>query len=334
MNKKLLCLILMAFCAQVMSCGEKTHTVSLPAMGTLFTITVVCTDAEAAKIFEAVSIEVKRLEKLMSPYLPESDIYRLNNEGKAKLTPETYNIIERSVAMSKASDGAFDISFVPLGAIWNYKAENFVLPSAARIKQALALVDYRNILFSNDNTVSFAKTGMQIGLGGIAKGYAVDCIETVMRNMGAKAGMADAGGNLSVFGKGPNGLWNVGVRHPRAESVICTVKLESGEAVSTSGDYERFVMYNGKRYHHIIDPKTGFPAQGLISVTVICKGAELADAASTAIFVMGPKRSEEFLKQHSDLSVIMIDSQLNVYASKRLQNRLSFFEKLDITWLP
>lgn len=334
MKSKLLLFTLLTLCPFLTFCGEKTHTMSFPAMGTFFTITAECPPARAPEIFDAVSREVKRIEKLMSPYIAESDVYRLNNGGKTKLSAETYGIIERAVSLSAESGGAFDISFAPLGALWNYKAENFNPPSRDAVKRVLSLVGYRKIIFYDGNTVGFAKKDMKIGLGGIAKGYAIDRAVLVMKQMGTRSGMANAGGNLGLFGAPPSGFWNIGIRHPREESVICAVKLESGEAVSTSGDYERFVMFNGARYHHIINPLTGYPAEGLISVSVICASAELADAASTAIFVMGINKGAEFLQKRGDLSAVMIDSQLNIYASKRLKERLSFFEALNVNWLP
>ncbi|MCL2025591.1 MAG: FAD:protein FMN transferase, partial [Leptospirales bacterium] len=256
-------ILVTAMCCLFCSCAEKTHKLSFPAMGTLFHVTLTCSDAAAARIYKAVSDEVRRIESLMSLYDEKSDVYILNNSGvPVQVSDETYDILGRSVKVSIESGGAFDITFVPLGELWDYKNENFVPPSESAIKKILPLVNYRNILFHGNNTVSFAKNEMKIGLGAIAKGYAVEQAVKIMKAMNLASGIADAGGNLKTLGASRV----IGVQHPREDSVICSVVLNDGEAVSTSGDYERYVLYNGRRYHHILNPATGFPAESFASV--------------------------------------------------------------------
>ena len=297
-------------------------------MGTLFNITLTCSDTAAAKVYKAVSDEVRRLESLMSPYNKESEVYILNNSGApVKVSPETYDILGRSVRVSKESGGAFDITFMPLGELWDYKNRNFVPPAESAIKKVLPIVNYRNILFHENNTVSLAKSGMKIGLGAIAKGYAVERAVEIMKAMNITSGIADAGGNLKVLGS-PR---LIGVQHPREDSVICSVMMNGGESVSTSGDYERYALYKGKRYHHILNPATGFPAEGFASVSVICSDATAADAYSTAVFVMGMEKTNIFLKQHPELAVIIIDRNLAVYASASLKDRLK--TPGSVSWL-
>jgi len=288
-------------------------------MGTLFNITLNCSDAAAARAYKAISDEVKRLESLMSPYHEESDVYNLNSSsGPVEISDDTYAVLSRSVEISKESGGAFDVTFAPLGELWDYKNKNFIPPSESAVKRVLPLVNYRNILFHGNNTVSFAKSGMKAGLGAIAKGYAVEQSVKIMEAMNV-SGIADAGGNLKILGHSRV----VGVQHPRDDSVICSVVMNGGEAVSTSGDYERYVLYKGRRYHHILDPATGSPAESFASVSVICADAMAADACSTAIFVMGMERAVVFLRKHPELSVIMIDQNLAIRASASLKGRLT-----------
>ena len=297
-------------------------------MGTLFDITLTCSDAAAARVYKAVSDEVRRIESLMSPYNDGSDVYILNSSGTpVKISDETYSILERSVKVSEESGGAFDITFVPLGELWDYKNKNFVPPSESAIKKFLPLVNYRNILFHGNGTVSFSRSGMKIGLGAIAKGYAVERAVKIMKEMNVVSGMADAGGNLKMLGA-PR---SVGVRHPREDSVICSVVMNGGESVSTSGDYERYVLYRGRRYHHILDPATGSPAEGFVSVSVICSDATAGDAYSTAVFVMGMERANVFLKKHPELAAILIDRSLTIYASASLKGRLAAHS--EVVWL-
>jgi thiamine biosynthesis lipoprotein len=323
-----------AACAALLSCGNKTHRMSIPAMGTLFSIMVKCGDAQASRIYEQVSEEIKRIESLLSQYNEGSDIYALNSSvSPVMVSPETSDMLKRSVLVSQRTGGRFDITFAPLGELWNYKNKNFAPPSAHAAAAARSLVDYRGIRFHKNGAVSLSKPGMKVGLGGIAKGYAAERAVQIMELANAESGMADAGGNIKVFGRAPSGdSWNIGVRHPREDSVICSVKLESGDAVSTSGDYERFALYKGKRYHHIIDPLTGSPAETFASVSIICNDAELADAYSTAVFVMGMERARDFLKENPALSAIIIDLQMRIHASANLKDRLEAYSN-SVDWM-
>ena len=329
--KRIITILLFLSC---LSCDEEIHRMSMPMMGTIINLTVYGSGRDAVRASDAVFTEMKRIEKLMNPRDREGDIYRINSlaaQGPVKVSAETYGLLERSIAVSKISGGAFDPTFVPLGRLWNYKAENFTPPEEADIIRTLELVDYRNIVLPGNDTVSFSKKGMAMGLGGIAKGYAVERAAALMKEMKI-SGIVDAGGNLKVLGSPPGRPWAVGVRHPRKEELLCTVEMADGESVATSGDYERFVMYKGKRYHHIIDPATGRPAETVASVTVITGDAERADAFSTALFVMGLQRAEKFLGTRDDLSVIIVDLKMNIHASKRLKGRLEFAEKTDVRW--
>ncbi len=319
------------------ACQKPVNQVTRPLMGTSVNLTMVCDTDRAGTAAGAAFGEIERIEKLMSPVRPESDVYRLNHEGAVgpvTVGPETYDLIKKSVDISMETGGCFDITFAALEGLWNYKDKNFLPPSPAAVAALLPLVGSRNIILNPDrNSVSFARPGMKIGMGAIAKGYAVLKGLETLRKKGVKAGIVDAGGDLQVFGKKSFGPWVTGLRHPRKDAILLTVDLEDMDAIATSGDYERFVMRGGVRYHHIIDPRTGHPAKGLTSVSVISKNAVLSDACATAIFVMGLEQAREFLMRHGELNVILIDHKLNLYVSRRISDRIKLLEEMKLEWL-
>ncbi len=321
----------------LIACQKPMNRVSMPLMGTSVNLTMICDTAAAGPAAGAAFGEIERIEKLMSPVRPGSDVYRINHEGfpgPVTVDRETCDLIKTSVMISAKSDGFFDITFAALEGLWNYKDKNFTPPSAAAVADLLPLVGSRNIIIHPDGKkVSFARPGMKIGLGAIAKGYAIVKSVEALKKMGVDSGIVEAGGDLQVFGKKYGSPWVTGLRHPRKESILLTIGLNDMDAVATSGDYERFVMHNGVRYHHIIDPHTGYPARGLSSVSVISKNAMLSDAYATAIFAMGLDKARKFLKRHGEIDVILVDENLNMYVSRRLDGRISLMEKKKVEWL-
>jgi len=319
------------------SCQKPVNHVSMPLMGTSVNLTMVCDTARAGAAAGAAFGEIERIERLMSPVRPESDVYRLNHEGAAgpvTVSRETCDLIKRSADISAETDGCFDITFAALEGLWNYKDKNFRPPSAFAVAARLPLVGSKNMVFDpGHRAIFFARPGMKIGMGAIAKGYAVMKGVEALKAKGVKAGIVDAGGDLQVFGKKFFSPWVTGLRHPRKESILMTIELEDMDAVATSGDYERFVVRNGVRYHHIIDPRTGYPAKTFASVSVISKSAVLSDAFATAIFVMGLEKAREFLKRHGEIDVILIDEDLKLYVSRRLSDRITLLEKKKLEWL-
>jgi FAD:protein FMN transferase len=325
------------FLLSIISCQKPVNHVTMPLMGTVVNLTMVCDTDLAGPAAGAAFGEIERIEKLMSPVRPGSDIYRLNHEGAAApvtVSKETYDIIKKSVDISGETDGCFDITFAALERLWNYKDRNFTPPSPGAVAALLPLVGSKNIILDRDgNKVSFARPGMKIGLGAIAKGYAVMKGVEALKGKGVKSGIVDAGGDLQVFGKKLFSPWVTGLRHPRKESILLTIDLDDMDAIATSGDYERFVMCNGVRYHHIINPHTGSPAKGLVSVSVISKSPVLSDAFATAIFVMGLDGARAFLQRHGELNVILVDEKINLYVSRRLSDRMALLEKRKVEWL-
>ena len=319
------------------SCTKETITISKPLMGTIVTITAKSNNPNAVLLaFD----EISRIEKLMSPYKQESDVYKINN-GTAgtgiKVSAETFALIKMSQEISQKTQGAFDITFVPLGKLYNYKNPNFVPPSLDDIKKVNHLIDYKNLILKQEEHEIVKKYNeVEIGLGAIAKGYAIGQAVKVLRENGIKSAIVESGGDLQVIGTNSGRAWNTGLMHPRKNEILMSVSLKNNESITTSGDYERYVEYEGRRYHHILNPKTGKPAETFASVSVIIKDAALADAYSTAIFVMGLDRTIEFLKTENNAAVIMIDLNMNIYVSKKLKGRVNFLHSFlnhKIIWI-
>ncbi len=324
--------VLLAGCAQ-----KVVFRIGRPLVGTIVNLTIVAESEEkAAKASQAVFDEIARIERLLSPYDEKSDISRVNRNAAAKeviVSAETFGLIERSVKTSDATGGAFDITFASIAHLWNYRDPNFRPPSDAVLRGALPLLNYRHIVLDEKKrSVRFANPRTKIGLGAIAKGYLVGRSIALLRSMGVTDAIVEAGGDLQVSGSRDGSPWTVGLIHPRTRNIIASIALESGEAIVTSGDYERFVIYSGKRYHHIIDPKTGHPAEGMASVTVLCPDPEEADALATSFFVMGKERTVRFLAGRPDVRVVLIDPEMKVSASKSLRGRVTFLEETAVDW--
>ena len=261
-------------------------------MGTFWEVT--STHKEAGEI---VFSEAKRIENLLSKYIKESEISRLNRAGKLKVSPDTFYIIKKSKEFWQQSNGAFDITAAVLVELWGFSNQEYKIPDQASIKKNLNLVGSdKIILHEKDNVVEFKLSGMKIDLGGIAKGFALDCCVRILKENNINNCLINAGGQVYALGKGPKGNWKVAIQNPRKRQISKIIELED-KSVSTSGDYEQFFLKNGKRYCHIINPKTGYPVDsGIFSVTVIDNSALTADALLTTAFILG-KEEVEMLKR-------------------------------------
>ncbi len=320
------------------SCKSSVHKVSRTMMGTIINLTVISDTEAAAGATEAAFNEIKRIDELMSSYKAGSDVSRINrfaSKRAVKVNRETYLMIKRSLEISDHTEGAFDITFKSISHLWNYKSENFIPPSQNTIMKYKYLVNYKNIiLFPDMPGIRFRNEGMKIGLGGIAKGYAIQMALKALKEKGVKAGIVDAGGDLQVFGTKFGDPWKTGLMHPRKRSLYLILNLDDMEAIATSGDYERVAVYRGERYHHIIDPRTGFPTETFSSVSVISKDPVISDSYATSIFVMGLGKAKEFLEKHKEIAVIMIDFDNNAYISRALQKKIEVLEKkVNIKWI-
>ena len=303
------------------------------AMGTEITLSAWTTNEGGAdRAFGAGYDEIHRIEILMTdwerPGEPESDVVRINKAaGKqaVRVSAETLEVIQKSLEMSRRSQGAFDITFAAMKGLWKFDEDlEKKLPPADEIARRRKLIAWRDVVVdAKARTVKLRRPGMRLGLGGIAKGYAVDRCAAVLRSEGLADFMVQAGGDLYVAGsKGPTN-WMVGVRDPRGgpRDIIARMPIKD-HAFSTAGDYERAFVLNGKRYHHIIDPATGYPAAASREVTIFAPTAFLADALDDAVFILGPKKGLALVAAFPDCSTLIVDASNKVWMSKSLEGRL------------
>ena len=246
-------------------------------------------EAVGRGLVEEVLAEYRRIDESMSTYKVTSEISLVNESAGVSPVPvseELFGLIRRSLELSERSGGAFDITYESVGYLYDFRARE--RPSEAEIGARLDAISYARVrLDDTARTVYFARPGVRINLGGIAKGYAVERGAAILREAGVRNALLNAGGDTRVLGDRRGQPWIVGIRHPRVSDEVMTRLPLIDEAISTSGDYERFFEEGGRRYHHIINPATGTPSEGILSVTVIGPDATLTDGLSTTLFVMG-----------------------------------------------
>jgi len=255
--------------------------------------------------------EMERIEKVFSKFNKNSEVSNINRLAgleKVAASEEVFKLTEKSVYYSRISDGAFDITVAPLMEIWGFVRRHKSIPDKETIENALEGVGYKNIeLDPKKLSVKFLNKKTKIDFGGIAKGYAVDRAKDVLVSRGIKNGLVNLGGNIFALGSAPgNKAWKIGVEDPRNKGKLLRSFELTNRAMSTSGNYERFFEIGGKRYSHIINPLTGEPCQGIISVTVAADSAEQADGLSTAIFVMGEEKGLNLAKSIKGIKVLIL----------------------------
>lgn len=253
--------------------------------------------------------------RLWSIFSDSSEISRLNREGGLKVSDETRRLIEKGLVFGRLTNGAFDITVAPLMRVWGFKDRRFRVPLPAEVEVIKGFVGYERVRLGSGNWV-FLEPGTEIDLGGIAVGYALDRIVEMLKANGARLGLVDAGGDIVVFG---GFQASIGVQNPRSKGVERVVVVKD-EAISTSGDYQQFFEVEGNRYSHIMNPRSGYPAQGCASVTVKAPSAIQADVYSTALFVMGPDEGRRWLKEHPELGAIFY--VLNSDSLIRIEERM------------
>jgi FAD:protein FMN transferase len=293
-------------------------------LGSPFEITVLASDSIKGNQFLELAIsEVKRVENLISDWIPTSQISTVNkNAGIApiKVDNEVFELVERAVRISKLTSGAFDISYASMDRIWKFDGSMKEMPTAEAIKNSVAKVGYQNIILNkNESSIFLKNEGMKLGLGGIGQGYIADKIKALLQENGCSSGLVNVSGDINTWGKQPNGMpWTVGIINPMNKNkVFATFPLDDS-AVETSGSYEKYVTFNGKRYSHIIDPRTGYPASGIISVSVFAKQTELADALATGIFVLGIEVGLDLVNQLNGIGCIIVDDKGAIHVSKNI----------------
>lgn len=294
-----------------------------PGMNTVMTHRAFGRHAEEALI--AVKAEAARLEAVLSRFIPGSEVSRINSSAGIRcerLSDDTYEVLSCAARYSSCCNGAFDATIGPLSALWSSGKAICKPPEDSSIREVLPLVDYTGLLLdAGKKTAGLKRKGQSIDLGGIGKGYAGDKLLGVFKRYGISSAYTNIGGNVAALGVKPDGSpWRVGIRHPRQEDSIIGLVSVADKSVVTSGDYQRyFIDSHGKRYHHILDPSTGYPAEsGVVSATVIADSSMAADALSTMLFVAGIEKGLELLKRFPGSEAVMIDKDLQVHVTSGL----------------
>ncbi|WP_320168105.1 FAD:protein FMN transferase [Mangrovibacterium marinum] len=305
--------------------SAETYTRSLKLMGSRFDITVVAeNEPEGNKFIDLAVAEIRRIEKLISSWDEHSQTAEINRKAGIQpvvVAPELFQLIERAMAISRLTDGAFDISYASMDKIWKFDGTMTEMPSPEAIEASVAKVGFEHIILNPEShSIYLDRRGMKIGFGAIGKGYAADRAKTLLMGQGVPAGIINASGDMNTWGVQPSGEeWKVGIVNPfNKTKVFAVLPLQRG-AVVTSGDYEKYVRFNGVRYTHIINPQTGYPATGIISATVFAPKAELADALATSIFVMGIDVGLNRINQLPQVECILIDETGKIYSSDHLK---------------
>lgn len=305
--------------------AQQNYQRTLKLMGSRFDITVVANDSTYANSYIDIAVaEIQRIEKLISSWDSNSQTSEINRNAGVKPTKvesELFQLIERAIGISKLTDGAFDISYASMDRIWKFDGSMKAMPTEHEIKSSVAMVGFQNIILNPEEQTVFLKLpGMKIGFGAIGKGYAADQAKQLLMRKGVTAGIINASGDMNTWGKQPNGEhWRVAITNPLDKNKVFALLPITNGAVVTSGDYEKYVSFNGRRYAHIIDPRTGYPSTGIISVTVFAPKAELADALATSVFVMGKDIGMDRINQLPKVECIIIDEKGNISKSTNIK---------------
>jgi thiamine biosynthesis lipoprotein len=294
---------------------------AIDLMGTRVSVELWADDeARGGELVADVMREYHRVDDAMSTYKPDSEISQVNSraaDAPMVISEELFGLVERSLELSAMSGGAFDITYESVGYLYDFRARQ--RPTDRQIEERIGAVDYRHVVLDRARrTIFFKAQGVRINLGGIAKGYVVERAAAMLRARGVEHALLNAGGDTRVIGDRRGQPWIVGIRHPRVADEVVTRLPLVDEAISTSGDYERYFEENGRRYHHIINPATGRPTEGILTVTVIGPDGTMTDGLDTAIFVLGVERGLELIGAYPDYETIIVDATGKVSYSKGL----------------
>ena len=304
------------------SFGQIAHKRKLSLLGSPFEVTVVANDTVKANEYIDLAVaEVKRIENLISDWIPTTQISAVNlNAGikPVKVDAEVFDLVGRSIKISEITSGAFDISYASMDKIWKFDGSMKAMPTEEAIKKSVAKIGYKNIILDKKEQTIFLKLeGMKLGLGGIGQGFIADKVKELLAAKGCTSGIINVSGDINAWGKQPDGKpWTVGIVNPlNKNKIFATFPLENS-SVETSGNYEKFVVFNGIRYSHIIDTRTGYPATGVASVSVFAKQTEIADALATGIFVLGVDVGLDLVNQLKGIECIIVDDKGKIHSSK------------------
>jgi thiamine biosynthesis lipoprotein len=298
-------------------------------MGSRFEITAVHPDAATAwRAVEAAYAEVDRLEALISEWIEGSEVSALNRAAGVRpvhVSPEVLALVRRALAVSRLTDGAFDVTFLAVGRLWDFHAERPTLPDPAALREALAGVGADKVVLDEvAGTVFLPDPRTRIGFGAIGKGWAANVGVRVLRSYGVTGGVVNAGGDLLAFGRREDGRpWRVGIANPLDRDRLFGYLEVTDQAVVTSGDYESFVEIAGQRFSHILDPRTGYPAREVRSATIVCPDAELADALATAVSVLGVEKGLALIDALHGVDGLLVDARGKIFLSANLSGQIA-----------
>lgn len=314
------CLFL--FLGTLTAFSQITHKKKYALLGSPFEITVVAKDTVEGNFYVNVAVnEVKRIESLISDWIPTTQISQVNqNAGivPIKVNNEVFELVERAHKISKLTDGAFDISYASMDKIWKFDGSMKEMPSPEAIKKSVERIGYEKIILDTKNKTIFLKdAGMKLGLGGIGQGYIADKVKEILQAKGCTAGIVNVSGDINTWGSQNDGKpWTVGIVNPVNKNKVFATFPLIDSAVETSGSYEKYVTFNNIRYSHIIDPRTGYPATGVVSVSVFAKQTEIADALATGVFVLGVEVGLNLINQLKGIECIIVDDKGKIFTSK------------------
>lgn len=296
-------------------CGQpKRYQATEVAMDTVVQLTIYDKNAQLAA--DKALVEMQRLDTLLNSYSDDSEIAKINkNAGQAvQVSQDTFAVVSRALEYARKTDGYFDPTIGAVSKLWGIGKKNEFVPDAEQIKQAVSLVDYRRVRLDPENRIVQLEPGMSLDLGGVAKSYILERMLQVLKDSGVKSALINGGGDVLTLGKRGDGqAWRIGVQDPRkSDGMLKVLDMDKYDQASTSGDYQRYFIKDGVRYHHIFDPRTGYPARGLIAATVLGRQAQM-DIPSNVLIVMGEQRALEFIRgNYPDMRVILVDEQHRV----------------------
>ncbi|WP_353078230.1 FAD:protein FMN transferase [Flavobacterium sp.] len=314
------CLFL--FLGTLTAFSQITHKKKYALLGSPFEITVVAKDTVEGNFYINSAVnEVKRIENLISDWIPTTQISQVNqNAGivPIKVNNEVFELVERALKISKLTDGAFDISYASMDKIWKFDGSMKEMPSPEAIKKSVERIGYEKIILDTKNkTIFLNDAGMKLGLGGIGQGYIADKVKEVLQAKGCTAGIVNVSGDINTWGSQIDGKpWTVGIVNPVNKNKVFATFPLIDSAVETSGSYEKYVTFNNIRYSHIIDPRSGYPATGIVSVSVFAKQTEIADALATGVFVLGVEVGLNLINQLKGIECIIVDDKGKIFTSK------------------
>ena len=302
------------------------------AMDTYMTVTAYGENAQ--KAVDEAEAEIERLDALLSTGNTDSEIASLNENKSATLSEDGGYLVERALEINKETDGAFDIAIYPVMEAWGFPTQNFRVPAEDELLELLRHTDASKISYNKDTReISFQDSAMKIDLGGIAKGYTSARIMDIFKENGIESGLVNLGGNVQALGTKTDGSnWRIAVQSPDDEEDYLGILSIQDKAVITSGGYERYFEQDGVTYHHIVDPKTGYPAEsGLVSVTIVSDDGTLADGLSTSLFIMGKDKAENFWREHSDqFEAVLMTDDGTIYVTEGLKDSFTTERTMEV----